>query len=153
MNDAIMGFAVFGSFVLIVGQVTRMLSNISLNRTLREALRSHPQSVPLLAARLDAREPWADALLGWIFVAFAGGLALMSLFESAEDRQEILKAAIVPLTIGIIVLGFVHWAKTNVRSEGVRQRPSAPPVAPAPPPAPSAPRPPRRPRTTRQTGT
>lgn len=148
MNDAIMAFAVFGSFVLIAGQLTRMLSNISLNRTLREALRSSPQSVPILADRLDGREPWTDALLGWIFVAFALGLALMSLFETVEDRNEILQSAIVPLTVGVVVLAFVHWAKSTHQKEASHARFQAPP--PAAPNSPVSPRPPRRPRSTRQ---
>ena len=147
--------AVFGSFVLMMGQLTRLLANISLNRTLREALRAHPQSVPLLADRLEARQPWADALIGWIFIAIAIGLALMSMFEVADDRREILQAAILPLTVGVLVLGFVYWAKSAADGDGARSAPPAPPVAPTapvPPVASSAPRPPRRPRANRTTG-
>jgi len=84
MVELLIPLAVFGSLVLIMGQLTRLFSNISLNRTLRDALRSDPASVPLLAERLDARQPWADALTGWIFLAFA---------------------------VGLVVLAFVRWAK------------------------------------------
>ena len=145
--------AVFASFVLIVGQLTRLLSNVSLNRTLREALRAHPQSVPLLADRLDARQPWADALIGWIFIAFTVGMVLLSLFETPDERREILQAAIVPLTVGIVVLAFVRWAKSADSNQVSRTSASIAPAAPVAPSAPTAPRPPRRPRTTRQSGT
>ncbi len=111
MMELLMPLAVFGSFVLIVGHVTRLLSNISLNNTLREALRSHPPSVPLLAQRLDSRQPWADALVGWIFIAFAAGLVLLALFEPGDERRDIFQAAVVPALVGVVVLGFVRWAK------------------------------------------
>ena len=155
MHIWLVPIAVFGSFVLMMGQLTRLLSNISLNRTLREALRAHPPSVPALADRIDSRQPWADALLGWIFIAIAIGMALLALFEHGEDRREILQATIVPLTVGVVVLGFVHWAKSAAgRDDGRHAAPGAPiaPIAPVPPAASSPPRPPRRPRTNRAPG-
>ncbi len=74
-------------------------------------MRSHPESVPLLVERLEARQPWADAVLGWIFVAFAIGLALLAVTDpDGEDRTEMLRAAIVPLVIGVTVLLFTRFA-------------------------------------------
>jgi len=138
MVDLFMPLAVFGSFVLVMGQLTRMGSNLSLNRTMREALRSDPASVPVLADRLDARQPWADALVGWIFIAFAIGLVLMAMFEpEAGERREIVQAAVVPLIVGVVVLYYVRLAKRAAAEEV-----AAPPAAPM---APAAPRPPRAP--------
>ncbi len=143
MVELLMPLAVFGSFVLVVGQLTRLLSNISLNRTVREALREHPASVPLLAERLDARQPWADAMIGWIFLAFALGLVLLSLFETADDRRDIFQAAIVPAIVGLVVLAFVRRARRDVaakpRPSGAAGPPPLPvPVPPSPPPGYSA---------------
>ena len=118
MEAVLMPFAVFGSFVLVVGQLTRLFSDISLNRTMREALRSDPASVPLLAERLGARQPWADALIGWIFIAFAAGIVLISLFEGPEDRRDMLQAAVVPLVVGVVVLAYVAWAKREFEESG-----------------------------------
>jgi len=75
-----------------------------LNKTIREALRSDPGSVPLLAEKLEQRQPWADALLGWIMLAFAATLVLLALFEEPWERMRIFQAAIVPAVIGITVL-------------------------------------------------
>jgi len=111
MPDIIIPIALFGAAVLISGQFTRLLSNLSLNHTLREALRSDPSSVPTLADRLDARQPWADALIGWIFIALAAGIVLTSLFEDVQERRQMLQAAIIPLLIGIVVIAYVRWAK------------------------------------------
>ena len=130
MDSLLMPFAVFGSFVLVVGQLTRLFADISLNRTLREALRSDPGSVPLLAARLGARQPWADALIGWIFIAFAAGIILISLFEGPEDRRDMLQTSIVPLIVGIVVLAYVAWAKREFVNQGGAVAPAVPTAAP-----------------------
>lgn len=111
MMDILVPLGAFAMFALVIGQLARLLSNLALNRTLREALRSHPESVQTLADRLDARQPWADELIGWIFIACAAGLGLMALFEDAYDRREIFQGAIVPLVIGVTVIGYVRWAK------------------------------------------
>ena len=103
-----------GLFVLIaisISLVTRLIATGMLNRTIREALRTDPGSVPLLVQKLEARQPWADALLGWIFIAFAVGMVLLSLFEQADDRQVILQGAVVPLVIGVTVLVYVYFAR------------------------------------------
>ena len=122
MPDVIIPIALFGAFVLIAGQLARLLSNISLNRTLREALRSDPSSVPTLADRLDARQPWADALIGWIFIALAAGLVLTSLFDDADRRREMLQASIIPLLIGVVVIAYVRWAKAETANEAPASR-------------------------------
>ncbi len=103
----------FVAFVLIIGQVTRLLSDISLNRTLRDALRNNPDSVPLLAERLGVRQPAADGLLGWLLIALAVGLALISLFEAADDRQDMLQMAIVPAVMGVTALAYLHGARRD----------------------------------------
>ena len=137
--DFLVPLAAFASFVLMMGQITRLLSNIALNRTLRDALREHPDSVPLLAERLNAREPWADALIGWIFLAFAFGMVLLALFEPADDRRDLIQAAIIPAIVGLVALAFVRWAKgdAEARPRPIRTAaPTPPPPVAAPPPVP-----------------
>ena len=103
-----------GLFFMItvsVALLTRLIATGMLNRTIREALRSDPGSVPKLADKLEARQPWADALLGWIFLAFAVALVGLGLFEEGDGRQEIFKAAVVPVVVGVTVLVYCYLAR------------------------------------------
>lgn len=106
-------FIPLGLFVMItvtVALFTRLIATAMLNKTIREALRSDPGSVPLLASRLEARQPWADALLGWLFLAFAATLVGLGLFEDAGDRREIFRAAVIPAMLGVTTLVYVWIA-------------------------------------------
>lgn len=107
-------FVPLGLFFMItvsVALLTRLIATGMLNRTIREALRSDPGSVSKLADKLEARQPWADALLGWIFLAFAAALAGLGLFEEGDTRQEMFKAAVVPVVVGVTVLLYVALAR------------------------------------------
>jgi quinol-cytochrome oxidoreductase complex cytochrome b subunit len=97
---------------VIVGLVTRLLGTWMHHRTLREAMRSDPTSVPLLVEKLDARRPWADAMLGWIFIAFAIGIALLALTDPDRGSNlDELRAALVPLIIGVTILLFLRFGR------------------------------------------
>jgi hypothetical protein len=109
-------FAPLGAFFMIAvvaSLITRLIATAMLNKTIREALRSHPESVPLLAAKLEARQPWADALLGWIFLAFAVAIAGLAVFEEDYARTRMLQAAVIPLVLGLTVLLYVRIAGRN----------------------------------------
>lgn len=96
-------------FAVIIGLITRLIATGMLHRTIREAMRNDPERVTILAERLEARQPWADAVLGWIFIAFALGLALLALTDpDSGERTEMLRAAIIPLVIGVTVLLFTR---------------------------------------------
>ena len=104
------------TFAVIIGLITRLIATGMLHRTIREAMRSDPSSVQLLTERLEARQPWADAVLGWIFIAFAIGLALLAVTDpDAYQRTEMLRAAIVPLVIGVTVLVFLRMSGSAKR--------------------------------------
>ena len=117
-----MGLEIFvplAAFVMItvsLGLITRLIATAILNRTIREALRSDPGSVPLLAEKLEQRQPWADELLGWIMLAFALGIVLLALFEDSYDRNEMYQAAIVPALIGVVVLVYCRLMAPKARS-------------------------------------
>jgi hypothetical protein len=109
--DLLIPLGLFFMITVSVALLTRLFATGMLNRTIREALRTDPGSVPLLAAKLEARQPWADALLGWIFLAFAVALVGLALFEDADDQRELFQAAVVPVVIGVAVLLYVHFAR------------------------------------------
>ena len=111
MVDILVPLGVIGWMTVMVGMIVRLFSNISLNRTMREALRSSPESVPMLAERLDARQPWENELIGWVFIAFAVGILLMGMLERSTDWRQTLGVAIIPGLAGIVVLLFVQLSK------------------------------------------
>jgi hypothetical protein len=100
----------FGMLTIVAALFTRLVATAMLNKTIREALRSSPDSVPLLVAKLEARQPWADALLGWIFLAFAATLIGLALFEDPQDRTRMFQAAVIPVVLGLTVLLYVRIA-------------------------------------------
>jgi hypothetical protein len=107
-------FAPLGAFAMItvsIAYICRLIATASLNRTIREALKSDPNSVPILAAKLEARQPWADALLGWIFLAFAAALVGLALFEEYYRQWQMLQAAVVPAVVGVTVLAYCYLMK------------------------------------------
>jgi len=57
MLDLFVPIAAFIMFTVIIGLITRLIATISLNRTIREALRNDPPSVPMLAERLGKQPP------------------------------------------------------------------------------------------------
>lgn len=117
MIEVLVPLGVIGWMVVMVGIVARLFSNISLNRTIREALRSSPESVPVLAQRLDSRAPWENALIGWVFITFAIGIVLMGLLEGSQQWRETLGVALIPGLAGIVVLLYVRLSHGNNHGE------------------------------------
>jgi hypothetical protein len=111
-------FVPLGAFVMItvsLSLITRLIATAILNRTIREAIRSDAASVPVLADKLDQRQPWADEMLGWIMLAFALGMVLLGLFEEDYDRREIFQAAVVPVVIGVTILAYCRLVAPRPR--------------------------------------
>lgn len=98
--------------VVLVSLITRLIATGLHHGTIRRALRDNPEAVPLLVDRLEQRLPWADALLGWIFISFAVALLVLGLTEpDADDRTEMLRASLIPAIVGVFVLAFVRFGR------------------------------------------
>ena len=95
----------------IVASICGIITTGMLHSTLREAMRSHPESVPALSAALRARAPWADALLGWVLIALGATIVILALFEGEPQRMEMLRASVIPFVIGIVVLLYLRFAR------------------------------------------
>lgn len=118
MVELFVPMAGFVMIAVIAGLITRLIATASLNRTIREALRSHPESVPALVERLDRHPPWGDALLGWIFLALAAAMAVLGITdEDPVQRQAVLRATIVPVVVGLTVLVYSRYAARNSRQQ------------------------------------
>ena len=114
MVELFVPMAAFIMTAVIVGLITRLIATASLNRTIREAMRSDPGSVPLLAERLDRHPPWGDALLGWVFLALAIAMVALGLTEEdPEQRQDMLRSTIIPFVVGLSVLIYARYAARN----------------------------------------
>jgi hypothetical protein len=110
MAEVFVPIGAFVMFAVVASLFTRLVATGMLNRTIREAMRSDPGSVPLLVERLDRHAPWGDALLGWIFLALAASMVLLGLTEAdAEQRTELMRAAIVPAIAGAAVLAYARF--------------------------------------------
>jgi CBS domain containing-hemolysin-like protein len=113
-------FVPLGAFAMIaisIGFICRLIATASLNRTIREALKSDPASVPILAQKLEARQPWADALLGWIFVAFAAAIVGLALFEDYYQQWQMLQAAVIPAVVGVTILAYCHLMQPRAAAD------------------------------------
>ena len=109
--DMMVPLGLFFMITVSVALLTRLIATGMLNKTIREALRSDPGSVPLLASKLEARQPWADALLGWIFLAFAAALLGLARFRDGEEQRQMLEATVIPVVVGVAVLLYVRFAR------------------------------------------
>ena len=108
-----------GSFAMIatiVGMITGVIGTAIHHRTIREAMKSDPEAVPPLIAALRDRAPWAEPLLGWILLTLAATVAVLSLFEDEETRMAMLKFAVVPAILGVVVLVYLRVARPRVES-------------------------------------
>ena len=117
MTAILVPIAVLVIMLIAVSLITRLIATAMLNKTIREAIKHHPESVPVLAARLEAGQPWADRLFGWIMTALALGLAIIAPFEEASSRPEMFKVAVILAVVGITTLLYLRFG-------GVRQEQS-----------------------------
>ena len=114
IGEMYVAMAAMAMIVAVIALLTRLIVAALLNRTIREALRTDPGSVSLLAERLDRHPPWGDALLGLIFLALAAAMVLLGLTDEDRDaRQQLIRAAIVPAVVGVTVLLYTRYATRN----------------------------------------
>ena len=59
IGEMYVAMAAMAMIVAVIALLTRLIAAALLNRTIREALRTDPGSVSLLAERLDRHPPWA----------------------------------------------------------------------------------------------
>lgn len=108
-------FVPIGAMIMLavmLALLTRLIATGLHHGTIRRALRDNPEAVPLLVARLEDRLPWADALLGWVFIAFAVALVLLGVTEVDEpERVQMLRAAVIPAIVGVFVLAYIRFAR------------------------------------------
>ncbi|MGQ0558663.1 MAG: hypothetical protein ACT4OE_03630 [Sphingosinicella sp.] len=109
--ELVVPLGAFMMIFLVASAFTRLFESAMLNKTIREALRSDPGSVKPLAARLEARQPWADALLGWVFVALGVALPGLALFEESGEWVDMVRAAFLAFVVGGTTLLYVRLAR------------------------------------------
>ncbi len=102
--------------VLIINQVSRLVRNRSMHKTIREAISRDSAAVPDLVTKIDEGSPAAagrgDDRIGLILIALAAALALYSLIVGdAEDIRQMSGLALFPGLVGAVLLGRAVWLK------------------------------------------
>ena len=111
LEEILVPLGALAMLAAMVGMLTGVIATGMLHRTIREALKTHPESAPPLIAALRTRTPWADPLLGWLLLTLAAIVAILSLFEDAETQRQMLKFAVVPAVLGVVTLAYLRFAR------------------------------------------
>lgn len=109
--------AAFAMATAVIALITGIIATGMMHKTIREAMKSHPESAPALIAALHRRAPWVDALLGWIAIALGVTIVVLSLFEEEVVRTEYLKASALPFVVGIVVLVYLRVVRPRTLPE------------------------------------
>lgn len=119
MRELPMIIVVFGAIVLVVDHLRRLFAAISLNRTIRDAIKHHPASVVPLLERLETRVPLPLALGGWVFLGLGVLMGVMIAVSDGEtDREAMLAAAVVGvLGVGLLI---ANWWLARSATKSVR---------------------------------
>ena len=108
-----------GALVLMALVLVALLKTIErwmLHRTIRKAIDTQPEMVATLAAKLpEAGRRWGRDATGWALFAAGAAIAIGAALDPGEGRIEGLQIALVPLAIGIAILG--HFYLTRPRSD------------------------------------
>ena len=107
---------VFAFGIALVDQLRRLFAAISLNRTIREALRHSPESVPLLLTNLETRSRLPLATGGWTLLGIGIFLGVFSWLLDDAGRTSSLAAAGVVTAFGLILLLVSWWLTREPRS-------------------------------------
>ena len=116
MLDIFMVFGVLATFAFVVRQVTRLISTWMLHQTIREALKAHPESVAELSIQLHSHTPREHPLFGWVAIALAVTIAILSLFQDQAERLVLLQIAVVPLIIGLATIAYLWISRRREES-------------------------------------
>ena len=114
LMEILVPLGAFAMLAAMVGMLTGVVATGMHHRTIREALKTHPESAPALIASLNARAPWAEPLLGWILLTLAATIAILALFEDAETQRQMLKVAVVPAVLGVVTLAYLRFAHPRI---------------------------------------
>lgn len=97
-----------GAFVAIVavfGMFTGLIGQWITNRTVREALRSSPENLKLVADKMQRRRQWSPETWGLIGIAIGAAMAVAGLIGDPADRIALLQIALLPGFVGAALLG------------------------------------------------
>ncbi len=89
----------------LLALVTNVIGQWIVNRTMREALKSSPENLALIADKLNARRPWNMESWGLIGMATGAALAVAGAIGDPASRTLLVQTALLPGFIGAALFG------------------------------------------------
>jgi uncharacterized protein YneF (UPF0154 family) len=104
-ESVLIPLGVFAAFVAIVALFTGLAGLWVVNRTMREALKTNPDSLPLLTGQMQQRRPWNLEIWGLVGMATGAALAVAAAIGAPEARTLLLQTSLLPGFIGAALFG------------------------------------------------
>jgi uncharacterized protein YneF (UPF0154 family) len=107
----------------LVGLVTGLFGQWISNRTLRDALKSNPENLAIMADKLHMRRPWNTELWGLVGMATGAALAVAALIGAPETRTLLLQTSLLPGFIGAALFG-QRWLPKPGNAPAIESNPA-----------------------------
>jgi peptidoglycan/LPS O-acetylase OafA/YrhL len=105
LEDVLIPLGVFLAIVAIVALITAVIGHWISNKTVREALRSSPEHLALVTAKLLQRRRWRPEAWGLMGIALGAALAVAGVIGAPEARIALFQAALIPGFAGLALIG------------------------------------------------
>ena len=107
----------------LLALVTNVIGQWIVNRTMREALKSSPENLALVADKLAARRPWNLENWGLISMAVGAALAVAGLIGDPASRTVLLQTALLPGFVGAALFG-QRWLPKRSDVQAIEHAPA-----------------------------
>jgi len=112
--DIMITIALVTGAVLIFNQLTRMMRNFAMHKTIRDAIGRDSEAIPELVAKIDDSQPASgggDERIGVLLIALAVALVGFAAIAAPneEDLHNMAGLALFPGLVGLTLVGYSKW--------------------------------------------
>jgi hypothetical protein len=105
MLELLLPLGVLLVLLLALRSFLQLFQNWFLNRTIKEAIDKHPESVPMLLDKLQAfGSGWRQDAFGYAMLAAGFAVGAAAMLDEGDDRKVLIQLALVPLSVGAALL-------------------------------------------------